>query len=49
MCLLMGQSYAVCDTAICAKNIYQFYEVMKKKILHLQSASFVLRSFIYQC
>lgn len=30
------------------KNVYQLYKVMKKKVLQLQSVSFVLRSFIYQ-
>lgn len=31
------------------KNIYQLYKVMKRHFLQLQSISFVLRSFIYQC
>lgn len=30
------------------KNVYQLYKVMKKKVLQLQSVSFVLKSFIYQ-
>lgn len=43
----MAETYGT--TISSSKNIYQLYKVRKKKVLQLQSVSFVLRSFIYQC
>lgn len=47
--VLIYDGTATWTTISSPKNIYQLYEVMKKQVLQLQSVSFVLRSFIYQC